>query len=249
MSAFALRLIACLAMLADNIGYCYGIEILRIIGRMAFPLFVYLIYNGYRHSSHRWKYALRLGLFALISQVPFSLFCANKVLIENGNVFVTLLVCLLVVWGTDFAWKHKLICILSPIPALVGFGLYYFGILHSDYGPKGVLMIMVFYMFSGKQHWKRIATTVGVLISVFYARLLAVGFWCLYALQGKAYTMPAITRWEILQAFSLLALPLIFLYNGKKGGFKNKKRAKKIQYAFYLFYPVHMLVLWLLRIA
>ena len=61
--------------------------------------------------------------------------------------------------------------------------------------------------------------------------------------------MPAITRWEILQAFSLLALPLIFLYNGKKGGFKNKKLAKKIQYAFYLFYPVHMLLLWLLRIA
>ena len=248
MSAFALRLIACLAMLSDHIGYCYGLEILRIIGRMAFPIFLYLIYNGYRHSSHPGKYALRLGMFALISQIPFSLFCANKLLIANGNVYITLLVCLLVVWGTDFLWKHKLVCIFSPIPALLGFGLYYFGILRSDYGPKGVLMIMVFYLFSGKKHWQKVATTVGVLVSVFYAKLMAVGFFCLYTMQGRAYTIPGFTRWELLQAFSVLALPVIFLYNGKKGGVKNKKLAKKIQYTFYLFYPVHMMVLWLLRI-
>ena len=65
MSALVLRCIACIAMLFDHIGFQYNILPFRIVGRIAFPIFVYLICNGYRHTSDRGKYALRLGFFAL----------------------------------------------------------------------------------------------------------------------------------------------------------------------------------------
>lgn len=249
MSAFTLRLIAVLAMLCDHIGYCWGVEILRIIGRIAFPLFLYLIYNGYRHTSHRGKYALRLSLFALISQIPFSLFCTNGLHYARGNVFMTLLICLLVVWGTDELWNRKMLRLLTPFPALVSFALYYFGYLRSDYGPKGVLMVMVFYLFEGQGVWRKLCMGLGVFASVFYAKLISCGFWCLYTLFGKPYSILPMGDWELLQVFSLLSLPLIFLYNGQKGGVTaNARVAKAVQYGFYLFYPLHMLVLWLLRI-
>lgn len=248
MSAFMLRLIACIAMLSDHVGYYYGVELLRIIGRIAFPIFLYLIYNGYRHTSHRVGYALRLGIFALLSQIPFSLFCTNGIWMEKGNVFFTLLISLLVLWTTDTLWKHRFLRILSPVPTLAVFALYFFGFLRSDYGAKGILMIMVFYLFDSKKLWCRICTVVGVLIAVFYSKLVSLGFFFLYTVLGKDYCLPSFSNWELIQAYSLLALPLIFLYNGKKGGnFQNKNTAKAVQYGFYLFYPVHMLVLWGLR--
>ena len=104
MSALTLRILACLFMLLDHIGYSLGGSHplylpLRCIGRLAFPIFVFLVVNGFRHTSNRPRYALRLALFAVISQVPFALFCGQKTYFSNGNVFVTLLICLLAGMG------------------------------------------------------------------------------------------------------------------------------------------------------
>ena len=74
----ALRIIACVSMLLDHIGFAFNINILRIIGRLAFPLYVYLLYNGYKHTSNRFLYAVRLGVFAAVSQIPFSLFTTKQ---------------------------------------------------------------------------------------------------------------------------------------------------------------------------
>lgn len=78
MSALALRLIACLAMLIDHIGYAWGISELRYIGRIAFPIFAFLIVNGYRHTRSVQKYMLRLAVFAVISEVPCDLLSAAE---------------------------------------------------------------------------------------------------------------------------------------------------------------------------
>lgn len=249
MSALTLRILACLFMLLDHIGYCLGGSHplylpFRCIGRLAFPIFVFLIVNGFRHTSNRPRYALRLALFAVISQVPFALFCDQKTYFGNGNVFVTLLICLLVLWATDALRRQKWLKWFSFLPSLAVFALYYFGLLHSDYGSKAILMTMTFYLFEGKH----ILTAAGVLASVYNGRLISLGFAALHLLQGRDVSLTPLSRWEWAQLCSLAALVPIFLYNGEKGRSpKSPAAAKAGQLGFYLFYPAHLLLLWALR--
>ena len=269
MSALSLRIVACVCMLLDHIGYCFGkrwpfLEPLRWIGRIAFPLYVFLIVNGFRHTSNRFRYALRLAIFAVISQVPFALMCHRKELltairlllsepltllthpasIGTLNVFVTLLLALLTVWATDEMRKHRFTKYVCFLPTLAVFAVYYFGLLKSDYGAKGILLAMVFYLFDGKY----ILTTLGMLCAIYHSYLIQFGFLLLRTLQGRPYTVDTPTKWELIQLFSLLSLVFIFLYNGKKGNLPTSKAgAKAVQLGFYLFYPVHMLLLYGLK--
>lgn len=249
MSAFALRLFACAAMLLDHIGYCLGTSHplylpLRIVGRTAFPIFVFLIVNGFRHTSDRRRYALRLGVFALISQIPYSLFVNKPSVWSSGSVFFTLLLCLLTVWLTDALRRSGRWRVLMPLPALTGFCLFYFGFLRADYGAKGILMATVFYLFDGN----RVLTAVGLLVALLYEQLLSALLALLHLLRGQSAGLVAPTQWQLLQLFALLALVPIFLYNGKKGGaLRSPAAAKAVQLGFYLFYPAHLLLLWAIR--
>ena len=248
MSALMLRLIACLAMLIDHIGYVTGDMGCRIVGRIAFPIFVYLICNGFCHTSNRGRYALRLGIFALISQVPFSLFCYGVIRFNHWNVLFTLLLSLLSIWAADELRKRPHFRWAALLPAVFVCGIYFFGIISSDYGERGIVMALVFYFFDGKKWWQRVMTVVGVLISAFYDYLFAWAVSVVKVILGRGFTMPQLGQWQLLQAFSLGALLFIFLYNGKKGNYpKNPVCAKLLQYGFYAFYPVHMLILWLIR--
>lgn len=246
MSALILRIIACVAMLLDHIGYINGNQVLRAIGRIAFPIFVYLICNGFRYTSCRWRYALRLAVFALISQIPFSLLCSNTLTYQTGNVFFTLLAALLCIWTTDILRANKIGKWFIWLPTAAFCVLYLLGWLKSDYGAKGIVLAMVFYLFDGKKWWQRICLIFGCCVAVFYNQLVSVA---LTLLQKRMFVFPELSRWDLWQLFSLVALPLIFLYNGKKGPqASNKILAKLTQIGFYLFYPLHMLVLWLLNI-
>ena len=249
MSAVALRLVACIAMLIDHIGYSYGIMSFRLIGRLAFPIFLFLIYNGYQHTSSKWRYALRLAIFAAVSQIPFSLFSHNTLNGTNGNVFFTLLVCLLCFWSSDRMRKHRVWKWFCLLPWLLAFSLYYFGLVRSDYGAKAVLMALSLFLFYDKALWKRILLVCATGCSLFYSFLIS----CLIGLKDVIVGDPVIIsypcQWAILQVFSLLAFVFIFSYNGKKGGISCSKLGSKcVQYGFYLFYPVHMLILWLIRV-
>lgn len=241
MSALMLRLIACLIMLLDHIGFAFGIAPLRIVGRLAFPIFVYLIYNGYKHTKSPWKYALRLAIFALISQIPFALLCDHKTYLYKGNVFMTLLLALICVWSADVLRKNRVtkwFCLLPALAVSVG---YYFEWLNSDYGIKGILMAMVFWFLDGKDNWKRILTVILVLCSVYSAQIID----CAINLLQRGDFVFVLSDWQKKQIWSLLALPLIFLYNGKKGKMPGGKvTAKMLQYGFYAFYPANMLLLW-----
>lgn len=243
MSALMLRLIACAAMLIDHIGYVYAIAPLRIVGRIAFPVFAYLIYNGYRHTANPVKYAVRLAVFALISQVPFALFCHYTDYFQNGNVFVTLLMSLLCVWAADVMAKNRVTKWFCLLPALLVITGYHFGLLRSDYGAKGIIMVMVFWLLDGKEIWKRALTCALVLGAVYYSPILGCA---LNLIRGNGFAF-SLTSWEKTQVWSLLALPLIFAYNGQKGKMPGGMVGAKIaQYGFYAFYPVHMLMLWLI---
>lgn len=244
MSALCLRIIASCCMLLDHIGYLFpALAPLRWIGRLAFPLYAFLLVNGYEHSSNRLRYALRLGLFALLSQIPFCLFCGYRDFLSHGNVFFTLLLALLVLWATDSLTKRKWLRFFAPLPALVVYGLYYFGLLSTDYGAKGLLFALIFFYLRKRP----LLCSLASLATLFHINLVSYLLQTLKLLLGREATFTPVTQWQMLQLFALAALPLIFLYNGKKGKTPASPLGKWVlQWSFYLFYPVHMMILYLI---
>lgn len=244
MSALCLRIIASVCMLLDHIGYILPqYPVLRCIGRLAFPLYVFLLVNGYRHTKSRPVYALRLGLFALLSQLPFSLFCGYDNYFLKGNVFFTLLFALMLLWLTDSLAGRRKLRFLAPLPALLAYGLCHVGLLPMDYGAKGFLLALTFYYLGDK----KLLCLLASFVSLFHAQLLAYGIGLLQLLLGREAVFAPPTQWVLLQLFALAALPLIWLYTGKKGWSPASHLGKRaLQWSFYLFYPAHLLILYLL---
>ena len=92
-NTFTLKVIALLAMLCDHLGHALFPEliILRIIGRISFPIFAYVLVEGFYYTRDVNKYMLRLGVIALLSEIPFDLMASQKILeFGHQNVFFTL---------------------------------------------------------------------------------------------------------------------------------------------------------------
>ncbi|MGM9618641.1 MAG: TraX family protein [Oscillospiraceae bacterium] len=123
--------------------------VLRILGRPAFPLYCFLLTEGFRHTHSRGRYALRLGLFALLSEIPFDMAFWGSVL-EFGyqNVFFTLLLGLLALMTAEELQKRGLR--FGPVLAVVGFGLLA-ELLRADYGFVGVAVIGALYLLREKE--------------------------------------------------------------------------------------------------
>ena len=238
MSALALRTIACICMILDHVGFCFKIPILRYIGRLAFPIYVFLMVNGFRYTKNRVRYGLRLALFAVLSQIPFTLMCYNRIFDSRMNVMVTLLLGLLVIWAGETMRQHKQLRYIWFLPALLIYGACCFGLIQADYDKKGILMAVVFWYFYDKKLWM----ILGTFLSIWLHYILYMGFAFLW---GREVAPP--TLWQMAQTLAVLALPLIFLYNDRPGKLPESTVGKKtVQYAFYWFYPVHMLILWFL---
>ncbi|MBS6195986.1 MAG: conjugal transfer protein TraX [Clostridiales bacterium] len=121
-------------------------QIMRFIGRIAFPIFCFLLVEGFLHTSDRKRYGLRLFLFALISELPFDLAVFNSPLYPDGqNVFFTLLIGLLVIWGMEkadfskYSFPLHMICIAAGSLAA--------WLLKTDYDYKGIILIAILYFF------------------------------------------------------------------------------------------------------
>ena len=211
----------------QNIAVWQGLYLLmRLIGRMAFPIYCFLLVEGFFHTANRAKYALRLFLFALISEVPFDMAFNQKFLDTSyNNVFITLLIGLLTIWTADYAiCRYKTegltgrermktqnlrgICVAAVL--LTGGILA--EILHTDYGAGGVAAIFVMYLFCNDR------------MRGFSIMVLVLGLLC------------GMLEW----AAFLMLIPLR-AYNGTRG--------QQVKYFFYWFYPVHLLVLSLICMA
>jgi len=127
-----LKFVAMLTMLIDHIGYLFfpAALWLRIIGRISFPIFAFLIARGYRYTSDKKKYALRLFVFGLISQVPYAIFVPGKL-----NIMFTLLIGLIII--EVFESKARP---LSFVLLMIGY------FIPVSYGVYGLAMILVFHM-------------------------------------------------------------------------------------------------------
>jgi hypothetical protein len=131
---FMLELIAMLSMLIDHTGYLFFSEypIFRIIGRIAFPLYMYGVFVGYQHTSSIKKYYIRLVSLALLSQIPYTLaFNTFK-----PNAIFTILAALLVLTILDKFKYYLSIPLIILISIVAEFYL--------EYGVYGILMIIVF---------------------------------------------------------------------------------------------------------
>jgi len=125
-------------------------RVLRYIGRPAFPIFCFLLVEGFLHTRDVKKYALRLGVFALVSEIPFDLALHLKPICwENQNVFFTLLLGLLAIWFIQEAGETFPARLLG---LAMGAGLA--ELLHTDYGALGAGFIVVLYVLRRSRLWQ-----------------------------------------------------------------------------------------------
>lgn len=243
MSAFTLRTIACVTMFLDHLGYCIAFTPFRMIGRIAFPLYVFLIVNGYLHTKNRLHYAARIGVMALVSQLPFSYFETGKLLEPKLNVMFSLLLVLFALWTVDKLSQNSKTKYFALLPSFGIFLLTFFEVLRVDYGPRGVLLALVFWYFKDKP----VPLWIGSFLATFLYPILQIAKFCAFSLLGQNLIFPVPDTWTLIQLFSLLCIPLILVYNNQ-AGYKpqNPIAAKALQYGFYWFYPVHILVLALI---
>lgn len=208
MNAFELKLLAAFTMIIDHVGAVFfpQYHIFRIIGRISFPVFCFLLVEGFYNTKNIYKYILRMVLLAGVSE-PFydKLFFGKWIVLNRSNVFITLTFGLIMMY------------VLARLPkgfekavayaAFLAIALY----IPMDYGIFGIAMIGGFYFF--RQN-----------------RIVNVGYQCVI----NMYCMGG------LQKYGAISSIITMFYNGKKG-------YSRLKYAFYLLYPMHIIVFLILR--
>lgn len=235
-TAGALHVLAMALMLCDHMWAMLfpAAEWLTCLGRLAFPIFAFLLVEGYFHTRDLRRYLLRLLIGAVLSEIPFDLMYGGSVFYPyHQNVLWTFLLSLLLMAGIDRVRRR-----LRPVPAvlasaglaLLGYAAGYAAML--DYYGVGVLTVLAFY-FLRKPGWQY---RLGELACMYILNVKLLG--------GYYYTV-SVLGYEaeiVQQGLALLALIPIWLYRGRQG-----TRGRAFRYFCYAFYPLHMLVLFLVQ--
>ncbi len=235
MDVFTLKIIAIITMIIDHINpliYGDNFSWLRCIGRISFPIFAFLLVEGYFHTKDIKKYLLRLTLFALISQYPFYLYTSLLSKTAYLNVGFTLLLGLLSILIYDklnkivdkkvkkvfdrYICKYLLLFIVVIIAIIAS-------IIKCDYQAFGVLLIFIFYIFKDNKLLLNISSM--CLIMCYYFPNLFTNIFDSKSLETLL--------------FYIISITLINIYNGKKG--------YNLKWLFYLIYPLHLLILGIIE--
>lgn len=232
-----LHIMAMLFMLCDHMWATIipGNDWLTCIGRIAFPIFAFMIVEGYFHTGNLRKYVIRLLLLALVSEIPFNLMYSSSWIFPfHQNVIWTLLMGLGLIHVNECVGKRgkSIFCIfIGAITVVVGF---FVGLITMvDYNGVGVLTVLVFYFFRQRKWW----SFFGQLVVLYYLNVEVLGgFYYEVSILGMNFQL-------VQQGLALLALIPIWLYRGRQG-----YHSKWFRYLCYSFYPMHMLLLYILRI-
>lgn len=187
-----LKLLAMGSMLIDHIGMVLlpGHTWLRIVGRLAMPIFSFFVAEGFLHTRSRWRYCLRLGLFGLISEIPFDLAVMKKISLADQNIMFAFLLAVGAMWSYEWLREHAGRCGwilgLASAAVFVAAGK----LLRVDYGWFGVGLVFLLYLLREQNRGLRCAGAAA------------------YILFFRSRT---IERYAALSAIPLL------LYNGKRG--------------------------------
>lgn len=202
--------------------------VMRLVGRIAFPIFAFLVFEGFMHTSNYKRYLIRVGICALIAEIPFNLIVTNAATLykwndvstsiffpQYQNTVFTLFLALLMLYGmkhfeaTEITTKTALKQWFGHILCVVGACIISV-VARLDYSYIGILFIAILYIFRTN---KKMQILFGCII--FFSTNIA----------------------------ALLAFVPIAMYNG------HIFRSKKFKYFFYVFYPAHLLILFLISLA
>lgn len=221
LSGSALKILAVISMIADHCAYFLLehdsalYEPLRCFGRIAFPVFAFLVAEGFANSRNRMRYFLMIVAFGLVSELPWYLLNGAD---GTHNVMFTLALGVAALAMFDRLCEHGPIVFLSVM--LTAAAAWWLG---SDYDWRGVVMIVLFYIL-------RYRTMVPWLDRHHI---------CLpsQALLQIIFTLPLMAHYGLTGA--IVAGAVIFLYDGTRGFI----RGRTAKYAFYAVYPVHLLLI------
>lgn len=220
MNRNVLKIIAVISMLLDHIGaYIFPDAYwLRCIGRLAFPIFAIFIAEGMRYTRSRKRYVLTLLVFAIISQIPYGFLREFYYL----NILFTFLIAIFAIFLIENYKKNETLYMIYLL--LLGSVLLFVEFLNIvDYGIFGVLLILVFYFVKDKK------------------LSLSLGAACLVLLTLKMMLFAGFTLRSTVQFLSILSLLLLYFYNGNKG-------KVNLKWLFYIFYPLHLLVILIITL-
>ncbi|MCQ2443378.1 MAG: conjugal transfer protein TraX [Oscillospiraceae bacterium] len=235
LSSATLHLLAMFFMLLDHswARLLPSQEWMTCVGRLAFPIFAFMIVEGVHHTHDLTRYMKRMLLFALLSEIPFDLMYASTPFYPyHQNVLWTFLIALCGIRGIETVKKKqkKGLTVAASVGIVLGTSILSL-ICMTDYNMVGVFTVYVFYFFRGKRWW----CYLGQFVTLWYLNVEILGGLC-YVVEIMGVQLEIVQ-----QGLALLALPIIWLYQGRKG-----YSSKWFQYFCYGFYPVHCLLISLL---
>ena len=233
LSASTLKIIACILMVVDHLGAILLPQymILRVIGRLSYPIFAYFIAEGCRYTRNKTKrFFLVFGLAVICEGVAFLVTGE-----PDGGILVNFCMAILLIYEVQAfkrAWARKrwwemALWLTVGLASVIGVYLFTSRVLYVDYGFWGILIpvwtILLDYREGEAPAWMEKLS----------------GRWIRFAFFSLGLLLLCSSRGLLtnVQSFSLLSLPLLALYNGKPG-------RKGLKYGFYVFYPAHLAVLW-----
>ncbi|MEN9338223.1 MAG: hypothetical protein RIQ41_537 [Candidatus Parcubacteria bacterium] len=223
MNVNTIKLLAIVTMVIDHVGLFFfpHVEIARLIGRIAFPLFAWLIANGAYHTHDIYRYFRRLLVLACISQIPFTL--ANQLIGAPAFYLNVVFTLSLGLFGIILIRKNIHPLFTSILILLLGLLA---NLLNTDYGAFGVFAVVLFYVFYERAF--------GTLIS----QLLLFSIpYILFVTNLTTTILSQFVRIAPSEIYGLLALVPIFFYS-------NKERPRGGRF-FYLFYPLQYVCIYL----
>ncbi len=238
MTAFILKLIAMITMLVDHTGYILlgNKPILRCIGRIAFPLYAFMIAEGWQKTHDRRGYGIRLAVLALIAELPYDLLFSGTLFNpQRNNVILTLLI-----GYTAIAALEKTDNIFSQ-GALIIFFSWLSVLVYASYDYKGVLLVIFFHYYL--KYLKNKGT--GIRLLCLLAALTLFGGYYVFRNSAPGWNNLIygfkVHNW--LQLGCLIPAFLICAYNEKKG-----PSSPFFHWFYSLFYPLHLFLIWLLTL-
>lgn len=245
LDGFQLKILGLLLMVVDHIHQMFenqgAPEIMTIIGRVVLPIFLFMLAEGFHYTSNRKKYAIRLYIFSLImgfgNMIIQNIFVNQEVMLTN-NIFATMFLAIVYMWLIDNikdGIKEKKLkkVILNALGLLLPIVAVYPTMLVMQYFPQGVVYILA------------LLPSVLTVEGGFMAIILAVLFYLLRPYGRIVQIIPLIVinllnvfLGEGIQAYAIFAFIPILLYNGKPG--------RKSKWLFYIFYPAHIWILYIL---